>query len=221
MAKLEWDKNTERLYETGVDQVALFIVGATGEYGEGIAWNGVTAVNETPSGADATALYADNTKYLTLRSLEELGITIEAYTYPPEFGVCDGSAEYIPGVYVGQQKRQTFGLAYRTNVGNDTDGDAHGHKLHLVYGCTASPSERSYSTINDSPEAITFSWECETTPIDMTDLGAGLRKASIITIDETVVGAESYAKVEAMVYGGTAAAKLPLPSDIKTLLAQS
>lgn len=217
MSKLTWDNIGERLYETGVEQVALYTMGSNGTYEPGVAWNGVTAITESPSGAEATALYADDIKYLELRSAEEFGATIEAYTYPDEFAGCDGSAELIPGVKLGQQTRKTFGLAYKTKIGNDVEGEAHGYKLHLVYGAKAAPSEKAYNTINDSPEAITFSWEITTTPVNV----EGFKPTAHIEFDSTVLSEAQMAAIEALVYGSEAEgsnAKLPLPSEIKTAL---
>jgi hypothetical protein len=165
MAKLVWDKSGERHFETGVNQGVLYPQDVAGAYPKGVAWNGLTAVTESPSGAEATAVYADNTKYLNLISAEDFGATIEAYTYPDEFGACDGSAELTAGVKAGQQGRKAFGLCYRTAIGNDIEGNDHGYKLHMIYGAMAAPSEKAYQTINDSPEAITFSWEVSTTPV--------------------------------------------------------
>ena len=165
MSRLTWDNAGERYYETGVKQGVLYPIQSDGKYSLGVAWNGLTAVTESPSGAEATALYADDIKYLNLISNEEFGATIEAYTYPDEFAECDGSAALADGVMLGQQKRKTFGLCYKTTVGNDVDGNDYGYKLHLIYGCLAAPSEKAYATINDSPEAITFSWEVSTTPV--------------------------------------------------------
>ena len=180
MPKLTWDASGERLYETGVKQGVLYVMNSN-VYGNGVAWNGLTAITESPSGAESTPLYADDIKYLDLRSTEEFGATIEAYTYPDEFAACDGSASLADGVSIGQQARTMFGLCYRTTVGNDTDGTDHGYKLHLIYGATASPSEKAYETINDSPEAITFSWEITTTPVSVT----GFKPTASITIDST------------------------------------
>jgi len=169
MSKLVWDKTGERLFETGVKNGVLYVQDSDGTYPKGVVWNGLTGVTESPSGAEATPLYADDTKYLNLMSAEEFGATIEAYTYPDEFATCDGSAELSDGVYIGQQSRKNFGLAYKTTLGNDVDGEAHGYKIHLIYGAVASPSEKGYQTINDSPEAITFSWEVKTTPLVVTN----------------------------------------------------
>ena len=214
MAKLVWDNTGDRLYETGVKQGVLYIP-TEGVYSKGVAWNGLTAVTESPSGAEATALYADDIKYLSLTSTEEFGCTIEAYTYPPEFEACDGSSELVKGVTIGQQKRSTFGLCYRTTIGNDVDGNDHGYKLHLIYGCVASPSEKAYATINDSPEAITFSWEVTTTPVNVT----GARPTASITIDSTKCDAQKLAALEAKLYGGESIEpQLPLPDEIKTLM---
>ena len=214
MAKLVWDNTGDRLYETGVKQGVLYIP-TEGVYSKGVAWNGLTAVTESPSGAETTALYADDIKYLSLTSPEEFGCTIEAYTYPPEFEACDGSAELAKGVTIGQQKRSTFGLCYKTTIGNDVDGNDHGYKLHLIYGCVASPSEKAYATINDSPEAITFSWEVTTTPVNVT----GARPTASITIDSTKCDADKLAALEAKLYGGDSTeAQLPLPDEIKTLM---
>ena len=218
MSKLVWDKTGERYYETGVKNGVLYVQNA-GAYPKGVAWNGLTAVTESPSGAEATALYADDIKYLNLMSNEEFGATIEAYTYPDEFAACDGSAALTDGVMLGQQKRSTFGLCYRTTLGNDTDGNDYGYKLHLIYGCLAAPSEKAYATINDSPEAITFSWEVTTTPVDA---GTGFKPTSCITIDSTKVGAEGMKKLEDVLYGtDEVEARLPLPTEILTILGEA
>ena len=214
MSKLEWDKTGERYYETGVKNGVLYVMEA-GAYTKGVAWNGLTAVTESPSGAEATPLYADDTKYLNLISNEEFGGTIEAYTYPDEFKDCNGEAELALGVVIGQQARKSFGFCYRTVLGNDVDENAHGYKLHLVYNAKAAVSEKAYATINDSPEAITFSWEFTTTPIEVN----GFKPTSIVTIDSTKVGAEKMALLEAKLYGSeTEEATLPLPSEIVELL---
>lgn len=214
MSKLVWDQTGERLYETGVRNGVLYIPTA-GVYSKGVAWNGLTAVTESPSGAEATPLYADDIKYLNLMSTEEFGATIEAYTYPDEFAECDGSAALVDGVYIGQQVRKTFGLCYRTTVGNDTEGNDYGYKLHIIYGCLAAPSEKGYATINDSPEAITFSWEVTTTPVNVT----GAKPTASITIDSTKADAAKLAALEAILYGGESEeARLPLPDEIKTLM---
>ncbi len=216
MAKLAWDQTGERLYETGVKNGVLYPLGDAGTYPLGVAWNGLTAVTESPSGAEATPLYADDIKYLNLVSAEEFGATIEAYTYPDEFAECDGSAELTTGVYVGQQTRKVFGLSYRTVLGNDVDSNDHGYKLHLIYGALAAPSEKSYSTINDSPEAITFSWEVTTTPVAVT----GFKPTACITIDSTKVDATKLAALEDILYGDeTNPARLPLPDEVATLMA--
>lgn len=214
MSKLVWDQTGERLFETGVKQGVLYVQ-ADGAYPKGVAWNGLTAVTESPSGAEATALYADDIKYLNLMSAEEFGGTIEAYMYPDEFKACNGETEVATGVTIGQQARKVFGLCYRTTIGNDTEGNDHGYKLHLVYGAQASVSEKAYSTINDSPEAITFSWEFTTTPVNVT----GHKPTAIITIDSTKVDAEKMAALEAKLYGSESEeATLPLPDDIVALV---
>lgn len=214
MSKLVWDQTGERLYETGVRNGVLYIPTA-GVYSKGVAWNGLTAVTESPSGAEATPLYADDIKYLNLMSTEEFGATIEAYTYPDEFAECDGSAALVDGVYIGQQARKTFGLCYRTTLGNDVDGNDYGYKLHIIYGCLAAPSEKGYATINDSPEAITFSWEVTTTPVNVT----GAKPTASITIDSTKADATKLAALEAILYGSESEeARLPLPDEIKTLM---
>lgn len=197
MAKLTWDETSKRLYETGVRQGVLYPQDNSGAYPKGVAWNGLTAITESPSGAEETALWADDIKYLSLRSAEEFGATIEAYTYPDEFAICDGSAELATGVIVGQQPRKPFGLCYRTVLGNDTQLDNHGYKLHLIYGATASPSERAYQTVNDSPEAITFSWEMTTVPVAV----KGARPTACVTIDSTKVDSTKLAALEAILYG--------------------
>ena len=211
MAKLVWDQSGQRFYETGVKMGVLYVQDSSGAYPKGVAWNGLTAVNESPSGAEATPLYADDIKYLNLRSAEDFGATIEAYTYPEEFEKCDGSAELAPGVKIGQQARNAFGLCYRTVVGNDIAGNDFGYKLHIIYGATAAPSEKSYSTINDSPEAITFSWEVNCTPVEID----GFKPTASLIIDSTKVDAEKLAALEAKLYGGESSeAMLPLPSEI-------
>ena len=211
MAKIEWDKTGERLYETGVKNGVLYVQEG-GVYGNGVAWNGLTAVTESPSGAEATPLYADDIKYLNLLSTEEFGATIEAYTYPDEFAACDGSAALADGVMIGQQARKTFGLCYRTTIGNDTEGNDHGYKLHIIYGALAAPSEKAYATINDSPEAITFSWEVTTTPVKVT----GAKPTASITIDSTKADPTKLAALEKKLYGDTETeATLPLPDEIK------
>ena len=217
MTKLIWDKTGERLYETGIKQGVLYVQDASGTYPTGVAWNGLTGVTESPSGAEASPLYADDIKYLNLVSAEEFGATIEAYTYPDEFAACDGSAELVKGVMLGQQSRKNFGLAYRTTLGNDVDGESHGYKLHLIYGALAAPSEKGYQSINDSPEAITFSWEVSTTPVTVT----GKKPTACITIDSTQADPTKLAALETILYGGTApetVARLPLPDEIATLM---
>ena len=217
MAKLVWDKTGDRLYETGVKNGVLYIPTA-GVYSKGVAWNGLTAVTESPSGAEATALYADDTKYLSLMSTEEFGATIEAYTYPDEFAACDGSAELADGVMIGQQKRSTFGLCYKTTIGNDTDGNDHGYKLHIIYGAMAAPSEKAYASINDSPEAITFSWEITTTPVNVT----GAKPTASLVIDSTKADPSKLAALEDILYGKDGEPgnepRLPLPDEIKSLM---
>ena len=211
MAKIEWDKTGERLYETGVKNGVLYVQ-VDGTYPKGVAWNGLTAVTESPSGAEATPLYADDIKYLNLLSTEEFGATIEAYTYPDEFAECDGSASLATGVMIGQQPRKAFGLCYRTTIGNDTEGNDHGYKLHIIYGALAAPSEKAYSTINDSPEAITFSWEVTTTPVNVT----GAKPTASITIDSTKATPEKLTALEKILYGDAEVeARLPLPDEIK------
>ena len=217
MSKLAWDASGERLYETGVKQGVLYVMNSN-VYGNGVAWNGLTAITESPSGAESTPLYADDIKYLDLRSTEEFGATIEAYTYPDEFAACDGSASLADGVSIGQQARKMFGLCYRTTVGNDTDGTDHGYKLHLIYGATASPSEKAYETINDSPEAITFSWEITTTPVSVT----GFKPTASISIDSTKADPTCLAALEEKLYGGESTEPtLPLPDEVKTIMTKA
>jgi len=220
---IKWDETGSRLYETGVDHGVLYPISDAGLYDKGYAWNGISAVTESPSGAEATAIWADNMKYLNMYSAEEFGATLEAYTYPDEFMACDGSAEIAPGVYAGQQQRKTFGLSYRTKIGNDVKGDGYGYKLHLIYGCKASPSERAYNTTNDSPEAQALSWEITTTPINV----SGMQATSQITIDSTKVNATKLAALEQILYGtpageGTEAVdpRLPLPDEVAQLLSE-
>ena len=216
MAELKWDNPGERYYETGVKNCILYVQDAEGNYPKGVAWNGITAITESPSGAESTPLYADDTKYLNLISNEEFGATIEAYTYPDEFAECDGTAELAEGIKLGQQPRKQFGLCYLTTLGNDLKKNDYGYKLHLVYGCTAAPSEKGYATINDSPEAITFSWEVSTTPVDV----PGFKPTAHIEIDSTRVKPEDLAKIKAKLWGSaTEEATLPLPNEIKTLIA--
>lgn len=225
MSKLKWDQTGERFYETGVKNGVLYIP-TGGAYTKGVAWNGLTAVTESPSGAEATPLYADDIKYLNLISTEEFGATIEAYTYPDEFAECDGSAELATGVYIGQQPRKTFGLCYKTTLGNDEDGNSHGYKLHLIYGAKAAPTEKAYATINDSPEAITFSWELTTTPVPVKNA----KPTASITIDSTKVNSGKLAALEDILYGkdgtgdgntGATEPRLPLPDEIATLMADA
>lgn len=225
MSKIVWDKTGERLYETGVRNGVLYPMGENGNYPAGVAWNGLTAVTESPSGAEATPLYADDIKYLNLMSAEEFGATIEAYTYPEEFAECDGSASLADGVTIGQQPRKTFGMSYKTVVGNDVAGSSHGYKIHLIYGAMAAPSEKAYATINDSPEAITFSWEVTTTPVNVT----GFKPTASLVIDSTKVNAVKLASLEEILYGKDASteggedgttARLPLPDEIAELFAE-
>ena len=215
MAKIVWDQTGERLFETGIRQGVLYPLQSDGKYSLGVPWNGLTAITESPSGAESTALYADDIKYLNLMSAEEFGATIEAYTYPDEFAACDGSAELIEGATIGQQARSTFGLCYRTVLGNDVKNDNYGYKLHLIYGCLASPSEKGYSTINDSPEAITFSWEVKSTPVTVT----GFQPTSVVIVDSTKVSANGLKALEDALYGTESKeAYLPMPDEVKTLL---
>lgn len=213
MAGLVWDEAGTRFYETGVSNCALYLQKADGSYDKGVAWNGITAVTESPSGAEATDLYADNIKYATLRSAETFGGTIEAYTYPDEFAECDGTAEPIPGVRLGQQARKAFGLAYKTKVGSDVDTEANGYKLHLIYGATASPSEKAYSTVNDSPDAITFSWEIQTTPTPVNDT---YKPLSTIVLDSSKLSKAQLTAIETKLFGEDAT--LPSPAEIITLI---
>ena len=213
--ELKWDKVGERLFETGVDRGVLYTPN-NGVYDSGVAWNGLVSVSEAPSGAEATAQYADNIKYLNLVSAEEFGATIEAFTYPAEWGQHDGSAAASAGVYVGQQARKPFGLAYRTRLGNDVDGTDFGYKLHLVYGALAAPSEKAFTTINDSPEAITFSWEITTTPVPV----EGFKPTAILTIDSTKVTPAALKNLEDALYGtASTAARLPLPDEVLAMFA--
>lgn len=213
MAKLTWDKTGERLYETGVDHGALFVMDAKGTYAAGVAWNGLTKVTEKPDGAEETALYADNIKYLSMYSEEVMKGTIEAYTYPDDFAQCDGAAQLAEGVTAGQQARKAFGLAYRTRVGNDTEAQDHGYKLHLLYNAKVSPSERGYETINDKPDAISLSWDFTTTPVETT---ADLKPTSMITIDSTKVDPDKLKTLEDKLFGGDADtdATLPTPTEV-------
>lgn len=212
---LVWDQTGERMYETGVSKGVLYPQSSSGTYPLGVAWNGLTAVTESPSGAEATPLYADDIKYLNLMSAEEFAATVEAYMYPDEFAECDGSASLVEGVSVGQQKRKAFGLCYRTTLGNDVDGNDHGYKLHIIYGALAAPSEKGYATVNDSPEAITFSWEIKTTPVNVT----GLKPTATVTIDSTKVEPTKLAALEKVLYGSDEAdPRLPLPDEIKSIM---
>lgn len=217
MAELVWDEVGSRFYETGVDHGVLYIPNSQGDYDNGVAWNGLVSVSESPTGAEPNAQYADNIKYLNLISAEEFGATIEAFTYPDEFAQFDGLATPTPGVSVGQQARRTFGLSYRTKLGNDLLGDDYGYKLHLVYGAQASPSEKAYNTINESPEAITFSWELTTTPVSA---GAGLKPTAILVIDSSLVDADDLAALEQILYGDTAVdPMLPMPAAVISMFA--
>lgn len=216
--KLVWDQTNERLYETGIKMGVLYPQNEAGAYSKGVAWNGLTAVTESPSGAEATALYADDIKYLNLMSAEEFAATVEAYTYPDEFAECDGSASIAKGVSIGQQKRKAFGLCYRTVLGNDVAGNDYGYKIHIIYGAMAAPSEKEYASVNDSPEAITFSWELSTTPVSV----KGFKPTASIVIDSTKVDAEKLTALETILYGSeTADARLPLPDEIATLMTAS
>lgn len=215
MAKLVWDKTGKRLYETGVSKGVLYVQADDGTYGNGVAWNGLTAVNESPSGAEATPLYADDIKYLELTSTEEYGASIEAYTYPEEFEQCDGSAELGAGVTIGQQPRKAFGFCYRTLIGNDVKNNDYGYKIHIVYGAKAAPSEKAYQTVNDSPEAITFSWELTTTPVNV----EGYKPTACVTIDSTKVEPAKLTSIEEALYGSdTKEPKLLLPDEIAAII---
>lgn len=222
MARLVWDADTQRLFETGVSQGVLFPMGSNGTYEEGVAWNGLTAFNESPDGGEPTDLYADNIKYLSLMSTENFKFTIEAYTYPDAFAACDGSKAFANGAYVGQQARKKFGFCCKTQIGNDVDGSDHGYKLHIVYGCLAAPSDKSYDTINDSPDAITFSWEVSTTPVD---IGVGFKKSAHIVVDSTKVTGSKLTDLENWIYGsdgtggtGGTTAAMPTPAKVLELL---
>lgn len=226
MSKIVWDETGKRFYETGVDHGVLYPIQAGGLYNKGVPWNGLITVTESPSGAEATDLYADNIKYLSMRSAETFGATVEAYTYPDEFAECDGSAQLVEGVKIGQQARKIFGLCYRTMIGNDVDGQDHGYKLHLIYGATASPSEKAFSSINDSPEAITFSWELATTPVNVT----GFKPTASIEIDSTKADPTCLAKLEEILYGKDPTepegldgvdGRLPLPDEVKTIMTKA
>ena len=214
MAELLWDAVGERYYETGIDKVALYVL-ENKVYPKGVAWNGITAITESPSGAESTPLFADNTKYLNLISAEELNLTIEAYQSPVEFDACDGTASPVAGLNIGQQDRKTFGLAYRTLIGNDTEGTSHGYALHLIYGCLAAPSEKAYNTVNDSPEAATLSWEVSTTPVTVT----GYKPTSSLVIDSTKVDKEKLTALEAVLFGSSDKdASLPMPDEVIAIL---
>ena len=217
MAKIKWDQEGKRLYETGVSNGVLYVHSGV-QYQTGVAWNGLISVTESPSGAEATPIYADNIKYLSLTSAEEFAASIEAYTYPDEFAECDGSAELATGVMIGQQKRKKFALVYKTIIGNDTENEAHGYKLHIIYGCQAAPSERAYTTVNDSPEAITFSWEISTTPVEVADH----KPTSILTLDSTKVGPVKMKKVEDKLFGddSTGQPTLLLPDQVLALVGE-
>lgn len=216
MAKLVWDKTGERFYETGVDRGVLYPQSADGSYPKGVVWNGLVGVTENPGGAEANDMWADNIKYASLRSAETFGCTIEAYTYPDEFAECDGSAEVAPGVMIGQQARKSFGFSYRTMIGNDTSTeDDDGYKIHLVYGATASPSEKAYTTINDSPEGITFSWEVDTIPVEV----PGFKPAATITVNSLEIDKAKLEALENVLYGGESSeAKLPLPEEVLNIV---
>lgn len=213
--RLTWDDAGKRFYETGVKQGVLYPQDDNGAYPKGVAWNGLTAVTESPEGAEPTPLYADDIKYLNLLSTEEFKATVEAYTYPDEFAECDGSGSLVEGVTIGQQDRKTFGLSYRTSLGNDVKGNEYGYKLHIVYGCLAAPSEKAYATVNDSPEAITFSWEVSTTPVNVT----GFKPTASLVLDSVKLGAARMKAIEDVLYGSSAAeARLPLPDEIKSII---
>lgn len=214
MSKIVWDKSGERFYETGVRNGVLYVQ-ENGTYPKGVAWNGLTAVTESPSGAEPSPLYADDIKYLNLLSTEEFAATVEAYTYPPEFEECDGSASIAVGVNIGQQKRKPFGMSYKTVLGNDEENNSYGYKLHIIYGALAAPSEKAYASINDSPEAITFSWELSTTPVSVT----GFDPTASITIDSTKANKEKLAALEKILYGDTdTEPRLPFPDEIAQLM---
>ena len=217
MSKLVWDALGERYYETGVSKGVLYVVDDAGAYGDGVSWSGLTNVTQTPSGAEATALYADNIKYLNLMSEEDFSAKIEAYYYPDEFEECDGSKELVPGVSAGQQPRKSFGFSYQTIIGNDTKRNAYGYKIHLIYGCTAKPSERSNATVNESPEAVTLSWELSTVAAEIAM--DGFKPSAKITIDSTKVDPAKLKKLEDLLYGTAAAeASLPTPDAVAALI---
>ena len=222
MTALKWDQTGERLYETGVKKGVLYPQGENGTYPLGVAWNGLTAVTESPSGAEATPLYADDIKYLNLLSTEEFAATVEAYMYPDEFKECNGELEIAEGVTIGQQKRKAFGMCYRTVLGNDVDNDEYGYKLHIIYGALAAPSEKAYSTVNDSPEPTTMSWELSTTPVSV----KGGKPTASITIDSTKADPAKLAALELILYGKDGASdgtspRLPLPDEIAELMKKS
>ena len=217
MAKIEWDKTGERFYETGVSNGVIYPQATGGTYPKGVAWNGLTAVTESPSGAEPTPLYADNIKYLNLMSAEEFGFTIEAFMYPDEFSECNGEGTLTTGVKIGQQTRKAFGLSYKTLLGNDVEGDAYGYKLHLVYGALAAPSEKARNTVNDSPEATTMSWECSTTPVAV----KGFKPTAHLEIDSKEVGKENMKKLEDKLYGAEGEPTLPLPDEVLALIGGS
>ena len=215
MSKIVWDKTGERLYEAGIDRGVLYPQDEKGEYPLGVPWNGLTGVTESPTGAEPTPLYADNIKYLELMSVEEFGANIEAYTYPEEFELCDGSAELTPGVALGQQPRKAFGLSYRTRVGNDLVGEDYGYKIHLIYGAKAAPSDKGYETINDTPDAITFSWDVTTTPVPV----EGFKPTASLVVDSTKVEASKLKALEDILYGSEETeATLPLPDEVLTII---
>lgn len=215
MSKIVWDKTGERKFETGVDHGVLYPMDEKGAYSKGVAWNGLSAVNESPSGAEATPVYADNIKYLNLMSVEEFNASIEAYTYPDEFEECQGNVEVVPGVLIAQQDHKPFGFSYRTLIGNDTEGQSHGYKLHLVYGAQAAPTERAYATVNDAPEAMALSWEVSTTPVEV----PGFKPSATMVIDSTKTSAEKMAAIEAILYGSDETeARLPLPAEVIEIL---
>lgn len=218
MSKLVWDQDAQRLYETGVSKGVLYIRSDDGQYTKGVAWNGLTGVTESPSGAEPTDLYADNTKYLSLRSAEEFGATVTAYTYPDEFAECDGSAVFAKGAIIGQQARKSFGFSYQTVLGNDVKLNDYGYKIHIIYGCSASPSEKAYSTINDSPEAIEFSWELNTTPVNV----EGFKPTATVIVDSTTADKAKLAELEKILYGDEETEpRLPLPDEILTILGEA
>lgn len=215
MSKITWDQVSERYYETGTKKGVLYLKDSAGDYKSGVAWNGLISVTQSPSGAEASPLYADDIKYLNLISAEEFGATIEAYTYPDEFAECDGSASIATGVFIGQQTRKTFGMSYRTIVGNDVDGNDYGYKLHLIYGAVAAPSEKAYTSVNDSPEAMTLSWEISTTPVEV----EGFKPTACVTIDSTKCDKTKLQALEAILYGSDEnEARLPLPAELITIM---